>query len=126
MTNPAFDTDDEKPLDPAVEKVRRKMIRFMGINLGLLFVALMAVVGAIVYKSRIATPTTAEPQALAVPAGAPLEGTIALPKGARVLSQSLSGDKISLLVEEAAGTQAIYVFDLGSNRMAGRFEIAPN
>ena len=52
MAQPTFDDEEEKPLDPAVEKVRRKLVRFVAINLGLLFVALMAVVGAIVYKSR--------------------------------------------------------------------------
>ncbi|PDQ22485.1 fimbrial protein, partial [Mesorhizobium sanjuanii] len=31
----------EKPLDPEVESVRRKLVRFMAINLGLLFLALM-------------------------------------------------------------------------------------
>ena len=52
MIRPAFDDEEEKPLDPAVEKVRKKLVRFVAINLGLLFVALMAVVGAIVYKAR--------------------------------------------------------------------------
>ena len=56
MARPAFDDEEEKPLDPAVEKVRRKLVRFVAINLGLLFIALMAVVGALVYKSRTAAP----------------------------------------------------------------------
>jgi hypothetical protein len=41
---------EDKPLDPAVDRVRRKLVRFMAINLGLLFLALMAVVLAIVYR----------------------------------------------------------------------------
>ena len=44
-------TIEDKPLDPAVERVRRKLVRFMAINLGLLFAALMAVVAAVVYKA---------------------------------------------------------------------------
>ncbi|MGC4026208.1 MAG: fimbrial protein [Mesorhizobium sp.] len=125
MTNPAFDNEDEKPLDPAVENVRRKMIRFMGINLGLLFVALMAVVGAIVYKSRTAVPPRPTTQELAVPAdGGLLEGKIALPADARILSQSLSGDRISLQVERADGLRAIYLYDLANGRMIGRFDIS--
>ena len=51
MALPPFDDDEDKPLDPAVEQVRRKLVRFVAINLGLLFIALMAVVGALVYKS---------------------------------------------------------------------------
>ncbi|RUU07680.1 fimbrial protein, partial [Mesorhizobium sp. M6A.T.Ca.TU.002.02.2.1] len=33
------DEDEEKPLDPEVEKVRKKLVRFVAINLGLLFLA---------------------------------------------------------------------------------------
>lgn len=126
MTNPACDKDDEKPLDPAVEKVRRKMIRFMGVNLSLLFVALMAVVGAIVYKSRTAEPMPSEMSGLAVPSQGMIEGSIALPVGSRAISQSLSGERISILVEEADGKQVVYVFDMALGRMIGRFDIAPN
>ena len=50
------DNDDEKPLDPAAERVRRKLVRFMAINLGILFLALMAVVAALVYKSMTVPP----------------------------------------------------------------------
>ena len=52
------DDKDEKPLDPAAERVRRKMVRFMGINLGILFAAVMAVVLALVYKSVSTAPET--------------------------------------------------------------------
>ena len=33
MAQPALDDDDDKPLDPAVERVRRKLVRF-AIGLG--------------------------------------------------------------------------------------------
>ena len=51
MAAPHDDDEDEKPLDPAVENVRRKLVRFIVINLGILFVALMAVVLALVYRA---------------------------------------------------------------------------
>ncbi|TIT86625.1 MAG: fimbrial protein, partial [Mesorhizobium sp.] len=44
MARPIDEEDEEKPLDPAAEKVRRKLIRFMIVNLGLLFLALMVVI----------------------------------------------------------------------------------
>src|SRR5690606_39955979 len=47
---PAPEQFDEKPLDPAVERVRRKMMRLMLVSIGIMMVGLMAVVGAIVYK----------------------------------------------------------------------------
>jgi hypothetical protein len=123
MTNPALDNEDEKPLDPAVEKVRRKMIRFMGINLSLLFLALMAVVGGIVYKSRTVLPASPETDGLALSVEGLVEGSIGLPAGARITSQSFNGKSLSLLVEEAGGRQVIYVFDIASRRIVGRFEV---
>lgn len=126
MMRPHFDDQqDEKPLDPEVEKVRRKLVRFVAINLGLLFVALMAVVGAIVYKGRSAPPAPPPVAAGEVPApsDAMLEGEIALPTGARIVSQSLSGNRLSLDVETSGGGRAIYLYDLAERRVVGRFAI---
>ena len=121
MARPATDDDsDEKPLDPAVEKVRKKLVRFIVINLGLLFVALMAVVGAVVYQSRTAEAPTdavmATPDAL-------IEADIPLPAGARIMSQSLSGDRITLDVELANGSRVIFLYDIAERRVIGRFAV---
>ncbi|MDQ6432753.1 fimbrial protein [Mesorhizobium sp. LHD-90] len=125
MIRPTFDDEEEKPLDPGVEKVRKKLVRFVAINLGLLFVALMAVVAAIVYKTRSEAPAVAElPHSdIPVAAGAVLEGEIALPAGARIVSQSLSGSRLSLGLEMPGGSRAIYLYDLAERRIVGRFTI---
>jgi len=123
MARPVLDDEDEKPLDPAVEKVRRKLVRFVGINLGLLFIALMAVVAALVYKSRTAAP----PAEVAIPAPSPegvAEGRIELPAGARIVSQSLSGDRLSLQLELPDGSRAIYLYDTAARRVIGKFAIS--
>ena len=120
MARPAPDVDDDKPLDPAVEKVRQKLVRFVGINLGLLFFALMAVVGAIVYKSRTDTPAaTEEPLA----PGAVTEGTIPLPAGAKIMSQSLSGNRMALDVELADRSRMIFLYDIAERRVVGRYSV---
>lgn len=123
MARPAFDDEEEKPLDPAVEKVRRKLVRFVAINLGLLFIALMAVVAALVYKSRTAAPPATE---IAVEAPSPegvSEGQIPLPAGARIVSQSLSGNRISLALELVDGSRAIYLYDVSARRVVGKFAV---
>jgi hypothetical protein len=125
MARPAFDDDEEKPLDPAVERVRRKLVRFVAINLGLLFIALMAVVGALVYKSLNATPTAASGEAgmeALSPEGV-ADGQIPLPAGAKVTSQSLSGNRISLSLELPGGGRAIYLYDVAERRLVGRFSV---
>ncbi|OJU49646.1 MAG: fimbrial protein [Mesorhizobium sp. 61-13] len=124
MTRPYADEEEEKPLDPSVEKVRKKLIRFMGINLGLLFLALMVVIVALVYKSRTAeTPVPVLAGDIQVPAGQPIEGDIVLPLGARIVSQSISGNRISLDVELAEGGRAIFIYDIAEQRLVGRFAV---
>lgn len=116
MARPYADEEEEKPLDPAVERVRRKLVRFVAINLGLLLIALMAVVGAIVYRSQTATPPPAPQGEMA--------GTIRLPAGARITSQSLSGDRIAFDVELPGGRRVIILYDMPHDRIVGRFEVA--
>ncbi|MDX8465900.1 fimbrial protein [Mesorhizobium sp. VK23B] len=124
MTRPIAEDDEEKPLDPAAEKVRRKLIRFMIVNLGLLFLALMVVIGALVYKARNAPGAGPTPAGdVQAPAGAPLSGDIVLPVGARVVSQSLSGNRLSIYAELADGSRSIFVYDIGERRMIGQFPI---
>ncbi|MGS1094756.1 fimbrial protein [Aquamicrobium terrae] len=123
MTRPETEEED-KPLDPSIEKVRRKMIRFMGINLGLLFLALMVVIAALVYKSRTTEPQVAAPAGdIQAPAGQQIEGDIVLPVGARVVSQSISGNRISLDAELAGGERVLFVYDIAARSMVGRFTI---
>lgn len=118
MARPALDDEDEKPLDPAVERVRRKLVRFVAINLGLLFVALMAVVAAVVYKSR-----TEAPEAAIQGPGGVAQGDIPLPSGGRIVSQSLSGNRLALEVELSGGGRAILVYDLAEARIVGRYAV---
>jgi hypothetical protein len=127
MAQPDDDKDD-KPLDPAVEKVRRKLVRFVGINLGLLFVALMAVVGAIVYKTRMEAPAVAPLPMSDIPMpadGALVEAAIPLPQNAMLLTQSLSGNRLALDVALPDGSRAIFLYDLAEKRMIGRYAVTP-
>ena len=56
MTNPNFTDEQEAPLDPAFEKVRRKMVRLLVISSSVIILGLMAVVFSIVYRVDKATP----------------------------------------------------------------------
>lgn len=125
MAAPFDDEEREKPLDPAVERVRRKLVRFVAINLGLLLLALMAVVVAIVYRAnRAAPPPAAAVSELPVPAeGEVLQGAITLPRGARVLGHAHAGGLISLHVELAGGARSIMLYDMAQDRIVGRFAV---
>jgi hypothetical protein len=124
-TRPAFEDEEDKPLDPAVENVRKKLVRFAVINLGILLVALMAVVGAIVYKTGSGAPPAAEQpiSEIPVPAGTVLEGEILLPAGASIVSQSLSGNRLSLEIELPGGGRVVHVYDIAERRVVARFSV---
>ena len=119
------DDAEDKPLDPAVERVRGKLVRFMVINLGILLIALMAVVAAIVYRvnSRPAPPVVAVPE-LPVPApDAVVRGEVQLPPGARVIGHALSGNRLSIDLALADGGRAVLIYDVAEGQLVGRLDI---
>ena len=121
---PLDDQADEQPLDPAVENVRRKMMRFFAINIGILIFALMAVLAAIVYKST--RPKDGDPAAInsAVPTepGAPVD--LVLDSGESVASQSLSGNRLSVAVARDGAVRRIVVIDLASGQVVSSVAVS--
>ncbi|WP_173933604.1 fimbrial protein [Chelativorans sp. Marseille-P2723] len=118
------DYDDEPPLDPAAERVRRRLMRFMIVNLGILFAALMAVVLALVYRSI--SPEEATPPDMVgqlAPSAETFSETIELPAGARILSHSAVGNRLSLHLRLQDGTEAIHFYDINGARPLGSFKI---
>jgi hypothetical protein len=121
MPAKADEDSEDRPLDPAVERVRKRLVRFVAINLGLLAAALMAVVAALVYKTG--REASAPEAAATAPAAGPMVGDILLPAGARLVSQSLSGNRIALDAELADGSRALFLYDIGERRIVGRFAL---
>jgi hypothetical protein len=106
--------EDEKPLDPAIEAVRKRLARLMVVSIGIMMVGLLAVLGAIVYK----TTGRAEISATG--------GTFVIPQGATVIDQSLDGDRIALRVRDNNGSQTIMLFSLQDGRLTGQWPIVAN
>jgi len=119
MTNVQPEDDqEEKPLDPAMESVRRKMIRLQIVSGVIMFVSLMAVFGAVVYKTMRAP--TKEPVASAstgIPSDAPVSVTANLPSGFVIQSSSLSGGQIMFFGATADGVLKSLVFDIKAGRI---------
>lgn len=125
--NPDLD-GEEQPLDPAMERVRRKMIRLLAVSIGIMVIGLMAVLAAIVYKinqpvREVATPIRSEiPEQ---PLGAALTGeSITLDAGTRILSHNLSDNTLSLETRLADGTRQILVYDVATKRVVARISEA--
>ncbi len=118
------DEDEVKPLDPASERLRQRLVRFMAINLVVVFGVLFIVVGVLVYRyiGRNANPPVAAEPAPPLGDGM-LVGTIALPAGSRVVTQSLSGERLSLDVELPGGARTIFLYDTRLARIVARYDV---
>lgn len=109
--------EQEEPLDPAMERVRRKMVLLQLVSGGIMFVCFMAVLAAIVYKvsQRPDTPPAAA-GSLSVPSDQPLTSAVSLPAGFEVRSVSLSGSQM-LFYGMIGGQQKALVYDLTVGRI---------
>ena len=115
--------EDEKPLDPVMENVRKKMVRLLLTSLGIMMVGLMAVLGAIVYKINSGGDEVPAVRTEIPSDGAFIAGNIVLPKGAWVNGHSLSGGRITLDVTLQGGAREILLFDMASQTFVARFAL---
>lgn len=119
----SLDDEDEKPLDPAVERVRRRVLRFMAINMAVLFLALMAVAIAIVYRLGSDDGETPPGEAGTAAGEMAAEGVIELPAGARIVSQTLSDGLLAVRIELAGGEGQFLIYDLAAGAVVSRIAV---
>lgn len=129
MANTSSDLDaEEVPLDPTMERVRRKMIRLLAVSIGVMVIGLMAVLAAIVYKinqpvQEVATAVRSEVPGQ--PLGAALAGeAITLDPGTRILSHNLSANTLSLETRLGDGTRQVLLYDVATKRVVARISEA--
>lgn len=119
--------EKEEPLDPAMERIRRKMVLLQLVSGGILFVCFMAVLAAIVYK--ISQRPADGPAAVAtsgsftVPSDQPLKATAALPTGFQIDNVSMSGSQLVFL-GQLNGARKVFVFDIVLGRIVADVTIA--
>lgn len=126
MTNPNVTDENEAPLDPAFEKVRRKMVRLLIISSSVIILGLMAVVFSIVYRVNKLPPD--EPAVATAPAATvdpvpAAQQSIILPEAFVVESSSISGNRILIFGADPDGRQRIFVHDIGTGKRVTEIEI---
>ncbi|MBB3589802.1 hypothetical protein FHX08_000146 [Rhizobium sp. BK529] len=124
----ADDELEEKPLDPAMENVRRKMIRLQIVSGAIMFVSLMAVFGAVVYKVTRPEPSQATTSAgsFGVPSDAPVSSTASLPLGFKIEQTSLSGGQILFYGTAVDGKRKALVLDIKASRIVADITLSGN
>ncbi|PKA41448.1 hypothetical protein [Rhizobium sullae] len=124
MTKIEPDDQEEQPLDPAMENVRRKMVRLQIVSGAIMFVSLMAVFGAVVYKTMEAEPAAVSSSG--VPSDSPVRSTVSLPLGFAVHSTSLSGSQVLFFGQSVDGKRQALVFDIKAGRLIADITVAGN
>jgi hypothetical protein len=116
------DIDEEAPLDPAAERLRRKLARLVLVSGGIMFAGLIAVFAAIVYRLGM---LDAIPGARSgAPAGL-VRAQIAVPAGATLLSADIDGARALLAVAAADGSTELLHVDLATGAVLGRYSLRP-
>ena len=105
--------DEDEPLDPAVERVRRKLARLMLVSVGTLGLGVIGILAAVIWRSS-------EP-----PAVGDVDQTIGLLPGATVRNTALDGDRVAVTIDLADGTTEVITFDLRSGGVVGRLRFEP-
>jgi len=106
------------PLDPALERVQRRLRRLLLISGLTLGAGLCAVFAAIIYRLN-AIPDKAPPVNAAVQ-----EASVAVSAGSRLVSTAVNGDRIVLTYEEN-GVMRLIIIDARTLAVTGRLELKP-
>lgn len=112
MAEIKLDKEEEKPLDPAAERLRRKMIRLMAVSIGTMFIAVFAVLFAIVYKMNNA-----------VDSAPMIEADINLPENFAVESVSVNGELVVIYGKTTENGAKIILFDKFSGSPRGNLNL---
>ena len=122
--------DEEEPLDPVMEKVRVKMVRLLGISIGLMLLALITVLGAVVYKisqgSESSKSEIEDIQQNTQPVSTLtlLENPeVVLPEGARVISSNLSNGNLLLDLRLSNGARQFWIVNLQTGDVTSRVSV---
>lgn len=115
MTNPNFADDEEKPLDPAVEKIRRRMVRLLFISSSVIVLGLMAVLGSIVYKANKNSATAPASNIAQQPAVTAAEQTVTLPRGFTLESTTVDGNRVWFM-GTTEGKHLMVVHDIATGK----------
>ena len=120
MQNHDLDNNnDDKPLDPAMEKVRVKMVRLLGVSLGVMFIGIIAVLIGVVYKIRNSgsEEVVMEKAQTSAIINFAENLDVVLPIGFNVQGFNLDGSRGAVRGVGSDGVQRVLIVDLTSGKI---------
>ncbi len=116
-----YDNTEEQPLDPVMERVRKKMIRLMAISIGIMMVGLFAVLFAIIYK--FSNQGEDQERASGQVPGSAVETNLGLPSSSEILSSSVHENRLVLDIRSADGSRQYIFIDIVTGRVTGKINV---
>ncbi|UNE53822.1 hypothetical protein [Bartonella machadoae] len=104
---------EEQALDPAVERVRKKLMRLMIVSISITLILILAVLFGVIYKI-IATDSPSQktkPLFAQSSTQATVHHTLSLPEKTQILSQSLSDHNIVLKILTPEGQTKFMIYN---------------
>lgn len=109
--------EEEQPLDPVMERVRKKMIRLLVISIGIMMVGLFTVLFAIIYKVSDGSGSADTAN------GEVIEQVVELPDGGKVLSTSYQPERIILEVLQESGGRVFITINSQTGKVLSRIRV---
>lgn len=117
-------SEEDEPLDPVLENVRRKLMRLMMISIGILMVGLLGLLFAIVYKvSQVEDEQPEIAQSNSVSQSFQAQIELGLAKTTKIISSELNQSHLKLHVEMQGGAQEILIIDLTNGNTVSRVKL---
>jgi hypothetical protein len=105
---------DDRPLDPAAERIVAKVRRLMAISVLFTGLAVAAVLGVIGYRVFRGEGSAAPPG----------DVSVSLPRGAKVVGTAVNEDRLAVTIEVGGHTE-IHLFDARTLAPRGRLRLRP-
>ncbi|MEL6436301.1 MAG: DUF6476 family protein [Pseudomonadota bacterium] len=99
ISAPPEEAQEEKPLDPAVERVRAKMMRLLVVSMTIMFISIFAVLAAVVYRINSDTTDTL------------IRADLAVPEAFQVLESGLGDGSVYIRGVLATGAMQVLIFN---------------
>ena len=102
---------EEAPLDPAAERVRRKMVRLLAVSMGIMFIGVFAVLAAVVWQIGESAQTRFE------------AGEVVTPQGFVIEESDVSDASLMLRGTDSDGAALILIYDRQSGALLRSFSV---
>ncbi|WP_332065702.1 hypothetical protein [Bartonella sp. CB189] len=115
----------DHPLDPAVEHVRKKLMRLMIISISVTLLLILAVLFGVIYKI-VSTQSDSKQSNFSSPhskSNEIVQHTVLLPKNTKILSQSLSEQNIVLTLLTPEGQTKFMIYNYYTGKLIAVFSV---